>query len=791
MATKSKKASMGRKQTRAGTLRRIPTKEDLLVAGFEEAFTDSLQSTLFDEKPGREPLDAVRHCLVALASRFDTKRVAEIDRLLNSPASLLARRHASFVRMEENLFKALCKIWPEPDRSLAHRMLAMTSIGALRIAIDESRADVGAVPIAGHLIRAFSILIPEERSDDANAREAVRDQLTQLNLIEERFPGFLWKALPDGSITLTNKYTEEYLGMTSGELPPGTGWIDLIHPDDREVVTRRWEILVNGGQWPEHVHRLKGKDGQYRWFQSRITTIKDDSGAVVALHGLMVDAHTIVSAEKSVRQEEEQLRRLVDAMPAMIWRADSNGRIDRWNRTMIEAIGKPWETTETFDLMSRINPAEVTGVMDRWVRSVGLGIPYEDIYRILGNDGNYHSHLVRAIPIRNVDGQIVSWYGIHTDISALKEAENALQMREDELLGIIDTVPSMLWSTMPSGEPTHINRRLQEYCGMSFEEFCDFGWKSIVHPDDVEGVAQKFSKALQAGISFEDVHRLRRQDGEYRWHHARGEPLRDTEGRIIQWYGLLVDINDRKSAEDHLRETRQKLNKASRIAMVAELSASIAHELNQPLTSVLANAQASQRWLYAEPPNLVEATSCIERIVRDAKAAGETIHRIKGLFGRESLKRREASLSELVGEAIRLIREDQSKPRIPIECIFEDDLPHISVDPIQIHEVLLNLISNAIEAMGGESREPRILIRAFAVEANEVAVQIVDNGPGVTDLEKIFDAFVTTKEKGMGIGLAVSLSIVEAHDGKLWAENNPDHGATLTMRIPGIDRSPT
>jgi C4-dicarboxylate-specific signal transduction histidine kinase len=233
-----------------------------------------------------------------------------------------------------------------------------------------------------------------------------------------------------------------------------------------------------------------------------------------------------------------------------------------------------------------------------------------------------------------------------------------------------------------------------------------------------------------------------------------GEPLREPDGKIIQWYGLTIDIDERKKAEDRLRETRAKLNKASRIAMVAELSASIAHELNQPLMSVLGNAQASKRWLAATPPNLEETTASIDRIVRDARAADQTMQNIRALFRRQSFERKEASIPEMIREAVRLFQEDPNKRRIPVECIFEDHLPKVFVDPIQLQEVFINLISNAIEAMENNPREPQVRIRAAAVEDQKIAIEVIDNGPGVHDLEKIFDAFVTTKEKGMGIGLA-------------------------------------
>lgn len=620
------------------------------------------------------------------------------------------------------------------------------------------------------------------RRASARSRELMQDQLTQLHLLSECFPGFLWKALPDGRVTYVNRYSEDYTGLTAEQI--GADWLRLVHPDDRDEVKRRWDILVGGGQWPEHIHRFMGKDGEYRWFQSRITTIKDDSGTVVALHGLKVDADDIVTAERSVRTESSQLRRLVDAMPAMIWRADPAGRVDRWNSTMIERIGKPWETSETFDLMSKIDPSQKKQVEERWAKSVRLGVPYEDTYRILGNDGRYHWHLVRAHPFRDDGGDIIGWYGVHTDIDALKEAERALQMRERQLEGIIETVPAMIWSVSPTGETTHINRRVREYSGMSLEDFADLGWESYIHPDDFEDTATEFFRAIQTGESYNGIHRLRRFDGEYRWHHAMDEPLRDSEGRIIQWYGLCIDIDDSKRAEDHLRETRAKLNRASRIAMVAELSASIAHELNQPLMSILSNAQAIQRWLGATPPNLEEAAASIDRIVRDAKAADQTMQNIRALFGREPFDKKEAGVPEMIREAVRLVQEDLDRRKIPVECVFEADLPMIFVDPIQIQEVLINVIANAMEAVEHGPREPQVVIKAQAVDDREIAISVIDNGPGVSDVETIFDAFVTTKETGMGIGLAVSRSIVEAHEGELRAENNPDFGATFTIRLP-------
>jgi PAS domain S-box-containing protein len=370
------------------------------------------------------------------------------------------------------------------------------------------------------------------------------------------------------------------------------------------------------------------------------------------------------------------------------------------------------------------------------------------------------------------------------NIDALKETEHALQTREHQLLGIIETIPAMLWLTSPDGQPTHLSQRSLEYRGTSFEEFVNRGWDGL-HPDDREESAKAFLRAIETGESYNVIHRYRRADGEYRWHHSMGEPLRDPHGKIIQWYRLSIDIDERKRAEDHLRDTRNKLSTASKIATVAELSASIAHELNQPLMAVLGNAQAAKRWLAANPPDLIETNASIGRILRDIRLADETMQRIRALFKSGPYKKRNESVRDIIRESIRFVHEDPKKREVQIDWSLEGSLPSICVDRVQVQQVFINLISNAIEATEGSANPATILLTTFVTQDHEVIVQVIDNGAGLTDTEKIFDAFMTTKENGMGIGLPISRFIVEAHGGRLWAENNPDRGgATFNVALP-------
>jgi PAS domain S-box-containing protein len=360
-----------------------------------------------------------------------------------------------------------------------------------------------------------------------------------------------------------------------------------------------------------------------------------------------------------------------------------------------------------------------------------------------------------------------------------------LRGQEKRLRDVVETIPAMTFTALSDGSTTFVNKRWTEYTGLSVEQSSGAGWQRAIHPEDLVRHSENWRICVATGQHFEDEARFfRAADQEYRWFLVRGVPLRNQRGDIVEWYGTLTDINDRKHAEDHLRDARLKLSRASKIATVAELSASIAHELNQPLTCVLANAQAAKRWLAAEPLNLVESKESIDRILRDVRAADETMQRIRALFRRESVDMRASSIAEILSEAIRLVKEDPSKHEVPIDRHFDEGLCRVFVDPIQIQEVFINLILNAVEAMEGSQLSPLIKIRTAITDQNEMLIQVIDNGPGVDDPEGIFDAFVTTKERGMGIGLAVSRSIVEAHSGRLWAENNKTGGATFNVALP-------
>jgi PAS domain S-box-containing protein len=560
--------------------------------------------------------------------------------------------------------------------------------------------------------------------------------------------------------------------------------VERVHPEDRNFVLQTVERASASGGAIDYEYRLLFPDDRVKYVHVLARRLETDSDDL-EFAGAVIDITETKRTEEKIRLSERELRTIIEIMPAYMGTSLPDGTADFLSQSWLDYSGQTREEAMGWGWAGAVHPDDLDRVLANWKAGLTSGKPVEQEFRCRRVDGIYHWFLNRNLPLRDDKGTIVKWYGILFDINSLKETEHALQAREHELVGIIETIPSMLWSLWPTGEPAHLSKRFLEYFGAPFEEFVNRGWMSVIHPDDREELAKVFFRAIETGGSFTSIHRTRRADGEYRWHHVMGEPLRDPHGKILQWYGLSIDIDERKRAEDHLRDTRTKLSAASKIATVAELAASIAHQLNQPLMAVLGNAQAAKRWLAANPPDLTETNASIERILRDIRSADETMQRIRALFKSEPYEKRDESVPNIIRESLRFIREDPNKRDVQIDWSIEGSLPPICVDRIQTQQVFINLISNAIEAINGSASTAKILLRAFVTREDEVIVQVIDNGTGLEDTEKIFDAFMTTKEKGMGIGLAVSRSIVEAHGGRIWAENNPDRGgATFNVALP-------
>ncbi len=375
--------------------------------------------------------------------------------------------------------------------------------------------------------------------------------------------------------------------------------------------------------------------------------------------------------------------------------------------------------------------------------------------------------------------------GFIRDISERKLAEEAIRAREQDLSLIIETIPGMVWCAAPDGELNYLNQRLLDFTGTNPDAWARLGWADFLHPDDAEPTVSAWSRAVATSLSYDNQCRLRRSDGVYRWFRALGQAARDHEGRVARWYGLLIDIDDSKNMEEALRGSEMRLSRATRTATVGEFAASIAHEINQPLTAVVANGHACLRWLSAQPPSVAKAQEAAERIVRDGKEAGEIVRRIRALFKQAPLEKIDLDLNEVIGEVLALLGGETMRRRVTVETDLDQDLAPVSGDRIQLQQLLFNLLLNAFEAMDAPLDRPKnLFIRSKRHSPETVLVEIQDSGVGLKDPEKIFEAFFTTKATGMGMGLALCRSIIDAHQGRLWAASRESAGTTFSFTLP-------
>jgi PAS domain S-box-containing protein len=452
-----------------------------------------------------------------------------------------------------------------------------------------------------------------------------------------------------------------------------------------------------------------------------------------------------------------------------------------------QSFGEGWRCAIHFDDLARFE--------DRWDAGIAARQPFEIKVRLRRRDGVFRATIFNLMPLHEPSGGVKQWY-VSTTVGSTSslvdgvEEAGALGAQHEELSQaqlrtIIDAIPILAWSTAKDGPGEFLNKRWLDYTGLSLQEAIGYGWRAVIHPDDLDSLFEYWQWMMRTGLAGEYEARMRRFDGEYRWFLFRGAPLLDSTGSVSKWFGVNIDIDDRKGAEAALRRTQAALSRSSQLATLGELTASIAHEVNQPLAAIVANAEAGLQWLDKEKPNLDGVRKALQRIVRDGSDAGEIVKRLRSLFRRAVPTTAEHRIEELVTEVLKLLEHETSRRRISVDVDLGKGLPTVWCDRLQIQQVILNLMVNAMDALDAAPHgEKTIRIFANWDGAGSIVLGIRDYGPGVQDTTRLFETFFTTKENGLGMGLAISRSIVEAHGGQLWLELTEGPGSTFCFRLP-------
>ena len=395
--------------------------------------------------------------------------------------------------------------------------------------------------------------------------------------------------------------------------------------------------------------------------------------------------------------------------------------------------------------------------------------------------------IVAAMVTSSVDRRAsVEFERLNQDLER-RVAERTLQLEaaEERSRTLIDAIPQQIWSGPPDGSLDFCNAQWHSYTGLTQEELQGDGWQRMLHPDDRERVLKAWRESVVNGKPYEQEERHRGADRRYRWFLARGVPLRDSKGGTVRWYGTNTDIEDRRRAEDTLYQAQAELAHVTRALAMGELVATIAHEVNQPLTAIVTYASFCLRELAGETPNLQKLQEAVVEIVNDGTRASAVISRIRALLMKGTPDRVELDINEVIQEALILMRNELSRSRISLRTDLAADLPRILGDSVQLQQVLINLITNSIDAMRTIADRPRELLIRSGKNPNGVLIQVRDSGRGLDpeQAERIFAPFFTTKPQGIGMGLSISRSIIESHGGRLWAEPGPN-GVLVQFTLP-------
>jgi PAS domain S-box-containing protein len=370
------------------------------------------------------------------------------------------------------------------------------------------------------------------------------------------------------------------------------------------------------------------------------------------------------------------------------------------------------------------------------------------------------------------------------DITERKRAQKELENSRENMRLILETVPGLLFSRLPSGEVEYANQRSSEYLGMTQEEINSGAWVNALHPNEKQEVLDEIVRNFAKGEPYTMEYRRRRYDGVYRRFQTSVQPLKNEKGEIIRWYGILTDVDDLRRAEESLRLTQEKLSHAMQIGVLSEFAASVVHEISQPLTAMVADGEACRLWLSLNSPNVADIRAAIERIVGDGEEVRTIIGTLRDLFRRSPAQKVVVNLCQVANEVITLARSRASNQQVAIDSQMPDDLPAVMADRIQVQQVLMNLLLNAMDSLQTVSLDrKRIVIRARR-HGEMVVTEIEDRGSGVEDRERIFESFFTTKGRGMGMGLSICRSIIEAHEGQLWCEPGEVWGTVFSFTLP-------
>ncbi len=623
----------------------------------------------------------------------------------------------------------------------------------------------------------------------------------------------------------------------NGKIARGA-FLETVLAEDRQGVQTAVAQALDHAKPFEVEFRTGRPDGTIRWMLSKGTVVRDKAGHPLRMLGVNTDitarkdAEAALRSEAALRESESRLRALADAMPQIVFTAKPDGTIDYFNHKWFELTGMPNGDMHTETWLDAVHPADRAGSLEAWLANVRAGRPHEYEGRLWSaKAGTYRWHLARALPARDDSGEIVRWYGTATDIDDHRRAEQALResewnlrvLRSELETHVAKRTIELSHANVTLRQEVDVRRRVEKALRASEERFSKAFRASL----DAISIASRpdsrilelndrweamfgYSRDYAIGRTIDQLHvyaserdrdliaELMRTRGYVREYeldmrHRNGAPLRAVLSmETVEVAGepcLIImarDITERQRAEREIAVQRSELAHLGRVALLGELSGALAHELNQPLAAILANARAAQRMLARDDIDKAEFRAILDDIVSDDRRAGAVIHRVRALIRKDETELQTVPPNDLVTEVLELAHSDLIQRAVVVSTRLAPSLPEVQADRVQLQQVLLNLIVNGCDAMADKPPGTRVLVITTAARGSAVRISISDSGTGITmePIDAVFEPFVTSKRNGLGLGLAICRSIVDAHGGRMWAVNNSAGGATFHVLLP-------
>ncbi|MGF6311654.1 PAS domain S-box-containing protein [Bradyrhizobium sp. i1.8.4] len=572
---------------------------------------------------------------------------------------------------------------------------------------------------------------------------------------------------------------------------------DRIHLEDRLPNVEAAARAIREKSDFEVDFRIVLPDGSIRQIHSVGHTVIGSDGDVVELIGTHVDVTEQRAAEAvlqkafdEIKKSEDRLRLVIDTIPTLVWRAGADGVPDFLNQPALHYTGLSEHEVEK-GWPRAFHPDDKKGMLQKWSAIRESGVRGELEARLRRVDGEYRWFLFRAEPLHDEAGNIVKWYGSSTDIEDRRRAEVALRESEQRFRDYAETGSDWFWETGPDHRVTSVSDHLNS---VGIRPSNLIGLARWDFANDIEAEPEKWRqhRAMHdAHEPFRDfVYSTMSEDGVPVYVRSSGRPLFDAGGKFIGYRGTGTDITAMiraDHAEQALRSAQAELARVMRVTTLGELTASIAHEVNQPLAAVIANAEASLRWLDRDPPDLAATRRSVEWAISDASRASDVIRGVRALANKADIERVSLDVNDIIRGVIALVQHELFSHGVSLRTELVPAPSMVLGDRVQLQQVMINLVMNGIESMESVTDRPReLVIRSRGDDAQRVHVSVADRGVGISsgDTDQLFKAFFTTKSGGMGMGLSICRAIVEAHGGRLSASRNEGPGATFEFGLP-------